>query len=423
LNCGIDKTSMKSAKLFSLFIPFLIFSCSKKDNNNGSGGGNTNTFDAEITVMANDMKQVIQGFGCATVFRPSNTSLTADEADRLFGKGNNQVGLNILRIRIATDAFWRSLELANAKAAIQHGAKVIASPWSPPPGMKTNNNLIGGSLITDSSAGYAKYLNDFAGYMTANGAPLYAVSVQNEPDISVNYESCDWTAAQIRDFLKNYGQLITNALVIAPESFNNNQVFTNLILNDAGAATNLDIIGGHIYGGGITENLVAKNKGKEVWMTEHLDTNITYTASLNTAVEIHDCLTKANFNAYIWWYGKRFYGPIGEDGLVTKRGYVMSQFARFITAGSVRLGTSANTSPEVLVSAYDNNGKKTIVAINNSPNNIQQKINISGGSTGDYMPYATTADKNVIQGGKITSNNNSFTYTLAPYSVNTFVEQ
>ena len=326
-------------KYFLLVLCLSILSCSKKDSNAGNSGNNNNTFtfDAEVTIQANDTKQVIEGFGCATVFIPASTSLSASDLDHLFGNSANEVGLNILRIRLASDNGWRAIELANAKGAIQRGAKVLATPWSPPANMKTNNNNVGGSLITDSSASYAKYLNDFADYMSANGAPIYAMSIQNEPDITVNYESCNWTAEQMRDFLKNYGQLITSTKVLAPESFHNDQNFTNTILNDSAAASHVNIVGGHIYGSGIIENTEAENEGKEVWMTEHLDTNITYTADLNTAVEIHNCLTQANFSAYIWWYGKRFYGPIDDNGNITKRGYVMSQFARFIAPGSVRL--------------------------------------------------------------------------------------
>ena len=165
---------------------------------------------------------MIQGFGCATVFAPPNTpAYTPADFDRLFGSANGQVGLTVLRIRVASDNAWRIVELDHAKAAISRGARVIASPWSPPASMKTNNNIIGGSLKADSGAAYAKYLNDFANYMATNGAALYAVSIQNEPDISVNYESCDWTADAMRSFLKDHGHLITSTKVIAPESFNN----------------------------------------------------------------------------------------------------------------------------------------------------------------------------------------------------------
>jgi glucuronoarabinoxylan endo-1,4-beta-xylanase len=412
----------KGAVLATMISVLLLF-CSKK---NGTSGGNNPPppAEAEISILASETHQVIEGFGAATVFRPPGSALNADELDRLFGKAAGQVGLNILRIRITEDATWRSYELTNSKGAIQRGAKVIATPWSPPARWKTNNNLIGGSLIADSGAAYAKYLNNFADYMSANGAPIYAVSVQNEPDIQVSYESCDWTSAQMKSFLKNFGQFVTSTKLIATESFNNNQSFTNDVLSDAAAATNVDIVGGHIYGGGIVENTVAANLGKEVWMTEHLDTNITYKDNLATAIEIHNCLTKANFSAYIWWYAKRFYGPIGEDGLTTKRGYMMSQFSRFIPVGSVRIGTGLNSSADVLVSAYiTNGGKKIIIAINNFDGVVNQKFTFGGAVVMEMVPYTTSNNKNAEVGTKVAVTNNAFSFPLPALSVTTFVEQ
>lgn len=419
------KIFIKMQKLLSgaVLLLFLSF-CSRKSNNPVNNP--PPAVNAEITIFGNDNKQVIQGFGCATVFNPPNTTpYTAEEFDRLFGSGNGQVGLNILRIRIASDDAWRATELNHAKWAIQRGARILASPWSPPASMKTNGSIIGtgGKLIADSAAAYAKYLNDFALYMAANGAALYAVSVQNEPDWEPSYEGCVWTAEEMTNFIKNHGAQITATRLMAPELVNNNQTYVNTILSDDGAAANLDIVGTHLYGGGIVENALAKNKNKEVWMTEHLDTNITYTANLNTAVEIHDCLTKANFSAYIWWYGKRFYGPIGQDGLVTKRGFIMSHFARFISPGSVRLGASENSISGVFISAYKNGNKKVIVAINNRGTEVKQKITVQNAVMNEVIPYTTTALINVSAGSKITAANNSFTCSLPPYSITTFVEQ
>ncbi|MBL7740796.1 MAG: hypothetical protein JNK14_16370 [Chitinophagaceae bacterium] len=407
--------------LLYLFFAVIVLSCSKKSNT----GGTTNTVvNAEVTILAGETNQVIQGFGCATVFAPPNTSpLTNEEFDRLFGSGNGQVGFNFLRIRIASDDAWRATELNHAKAAILRGAKVFASPWSPPARMKTNNNIVGGKLIADSAAGYARYLNDFAVYMAANGAPLYAVSVQNEPDWEPSYEGCVWTATEMRDFLKNQGALVTATRLMAPELVNNNQTYVNTILSDDAAVANLDIVGTHLYGGGLVENALAKSKGKEVWMTEHLDTNVTYNANLNTAIEIHECFTKANFSAYIWWYGKRFYGPVGQDGAVTKRGYVISQFARFIKEGAIRLGSSANTRNDVLISAYKNGTKKVVVAINWGTNDVKQKISFQGADAASVIPYVTTSSKNAEQGSAVALTANSFTYTLPSKSVATFVEQ
>ncbi len=407
----------------------LLLSCSKK-NSTGGGGGGTPTptpipvYEAQVTILAAESNQVIQGFGCATVFAPpSTTTLTNEEFDRLFGSGAGQVGLNFLRIRIASDDAWRATELNHAKAAILRGAKVFASPWSPPARMKTNNNIIKGKLIPDSAAVYAKYLNDFAIYMAANGAPLYAVSVQNEPDWEPDYEGCVWTATEMRDFLKNQGGLITTTRLMAPELVNNNQTYVNTILSDPGAVANLSILATHIYGGGIIDNPDARAKAKPVWMTEHLDTDTTYTANLNTAVEIYNCFTKANFSAYIWWYGKRFYGPIGQDGIVTKRGYIISQFARFIKEGAIRLGASANTRADVFVSAYKNGTKKVVVAINTSNGQVNQTITFNGASAATVVPYLTSASKNAEQGTTISLSANSFVYVIPPYSVVTFVEQ
>lgn len=411
--------------LLIAFANSLVF-CSKQSNtnNNAGGGGNTPPVEAQVTILAAEAKQVIEGFGCATVFAPPNTTAyTSEEFDRLFGSGNEQIGLSILRIRVATDDAWRATELNHAKWAVSRGARILATPWSPPARMKTNNNLIGGSLIADSGAVYAKYLNDFANYMSTNGAPLYAISVQNEPDWNASYEGCLWTADQMRDFLKNHGHLITSTKLMAPELVNNNQNYINTILSDNAAVSNLDMIGTHIYGGGVVENSTAKSLNKEVWMTEHLDTNYSYTASINTAVEIYDCLTKANFSAYIWWYGKRFYGPIGQDGMVTKRGFIMSHFSRFIKPGSVRLGVSSNSKPEILISAFRNGTKKIIVAINTSSVTVNQKITIQDGTATQVVPYTTTELKNVEQSVAISVTNNIFNYNLPANSITTFVEQ
>jgi glucuronoarabinoxylan endo-1,4-beta-xylanase len=173
----------------------------------------------------------------------------------------------------------------------------------------------------------------------------------------------------------------------------------------------------------MVENQIAINKGKEGWMTEHLDTLSTYAASLNTAVEIHDCFTKANFSAYIWWYGKRFYGLIGQDGAVTKRGYVVSQFSRFIKEGATRLGSTSNSRAEVLISAYKNGAKKVIVAINSGPVDIRQKISFQGASAVSVIPYLTNSSKNVEQGPAVSITDNSFFYTVPSKSIVTFVEQ
>jgi glucosylceramidase len=75
------------------------------------------------------------------------------------------------------------LPLLRTALALNPQLKVIGSPWSPPAWMKTSGSLIGGRLIDDPRiyAAYAQYFVKFVqGYQGA-GVPIYAVTVQNEP--------------------------------------------------------------------------------------------------------------------------------------------------------------------------------------------------------------------------------------------------
>ncbi|HVQ90126.1 MAG TPA: discoidin domain-containing protein, partial [Mycobacteriales bacterium] len=75
------------------------------------------------------------------------------------------------------------LPLLRQALALNPALKVIATPWSPPAWMKTNQSLIGGRLIDDPAiyAAYARYFVRFVQAYAAAGVPIYAVTPQNEP--------------------------------------------------------------------------------------------------------------------------------------------------------------------------------------------------------------------------------------------------
>lgn len=89
------------------------------------------------------------------------------------------------------------VSIAAAARASRLGATVMATPWTPPPNMKSNDGTVAGSLNVASYGAYADHLLAFRDFMQSSGVPLYAISVQNEPDIEVTYESCDWTAGEL----------------------------------------------------------------------------------------------------------------------------------------------------------------------------------------------------------------------------------
>lgn len=381
------------------------------------------TFNIRVSVSSSaiiyldSLRQVISGFGAANIllWRPD---MTVDERDKAFGADEGQIGLTILRLRIPPDANSFSVNIPTAQAANSRGVKIIASPWSPPASMKTNNSTIGGRLRESSYAAYAAHLKSFADFMASNGVPLHAISIQNEPDVQVTYESCDWNASEMLKFVKENAPAIGTD-IFAPESFNFNHAISDAILNDSTAASHLAFIGGHIYGGGLSSYPLAESKGKEFWMTEHLVLDTTWTAVLATGKEINDCMN-VGMSAYIWWYIVRFYGPIKEDGNVSKRGYVMSQFARFVRPGYFRV-FATNPQRQIYITAYRDAAKVVIVAINLRSQAVEQTFLLKDGDAISFTPYVTSSSKNCIQESDITVFSKIFTTTLEPSSITTFV--
>jgi glucuronoarabinoxylan endo-1,4-beta-xylanase len=365
----------------------------------------------------NSTRQLIRGFG--SVSMPDwIPDLTSDQIYKAFGIDSGQIGLSILRLRIPFDSTKFNLEVPTAKLAKSLGVTIIASPWTPPAWMKSNNNIVGGRLNDDAYDDYAAHLKSFADYMAGNDAPLYAISVQNEPDVSVDYESCDWNASQMLKFVK-YNAPSIGIKIIIPESYNQSRIISDAILNDPAGAANISIIGMHLYGGSLTSYPLAASKGKEYWMTEHLDLNTDWLNVLATAKEIDNCMYYG-MNAYIWWYIRRFYGLIDDDGNVTKRGYIMSQYARFIRPGFYRVDATSNPQELVFATAYKSNSKLIIVSINEGKS-IKQTYIIENSRFNSFTPYTTSVSKNCEKGEAIPVSAGRFNTMLNSSSITTFV--
>lgn len=369
-------------------------------------------------VQLNSPRQTIRGFGAANIVG-WRRDMTAKEITAAFNSGDGQLGFTILRLRVPSDSNAFSEQVTTAKAASRLGALIIASPWSPPAWMKTNKGLIGGRLRQECYDDFARYLNSFVEYMAGQGAPLYAISVQNEPDVTVNYESCDYDSEAMLMFMRENASSI-GTRVMAPEGFNLNHSLSDPILNDPVAAANLGMICGHIYGGGLGEYPLAREKGKEVWMTEHLVLETDWANVLATGKEIHDCMV-AGMSAYVWWYLVRYYGPIDENGTVTKRGYVMSHFARFVRPGFRRIEVTENPQPAVHLSAYQEGAHVVIIALNMGTTTAEHPISLSGGAVPAFSPYVTTASKDCVEGSAISAGSGQFTVQLEPSSITTLV--
>ena len=386
---------------------------------------------SDVTVNLSAEKQEMRGFG-GMVHTGWQSDLTAAQRETAFGNGNGQLGFSILRIHVDENSSNWSKEVATAKSAIAHGGIVFASPWNPPTSMQekfTRNGTANQTRLKyDQYSAYAQHLNNFVKYMKDNGAPLYAISVQNEPDYAHTWTW--WTPQEMLNFMKNNAGSITGAKVIAPESFQYLKNMSDPILNDSTALANMDILGAHFYGTSVSNMPYSlfqqKGAGKELWMTEvyvpnsDADSADRFPEALDVAYNMHNGIVEGNFQAYVWWYIRRSYGPMKEDGTMSKRGAMMAQYSKFVRPGYVRVDATKNPNTNVFVSAYKGDGKAVVVAINKSSSAVSQKINLQGASSvSKISSWVTDGSKNVAAATSYTGT--SFTAQLPAQSVTTFV--
>ncbi|MCW3789001.1 glycoside hydrolase [Plebeiibacterium sediminum] len=372
----------------------------------------------QISLNTNSIYQTISGFGAANGIWGSY--LNPSEMELALGMGDDALGLSIFRVRLPSDKnSWAGL-VDIIKDANSRGVTVLASPWSPPAAWKTNNSTNGGKgvdggarLLKEHYQDFANYINEYIEYMASNGAKVDVVSIQNEPDYEVDYEGCEYSVDEMHDFVKNYAGVITGARVVAAESFNTKHSYTDAILNDADAVNNIDIVGGHIYGSGLEPYPLVATKGKELWMTEHLlnlgsggnpenwteatGQDVIWDETMDMLNEIHTAMTY-NWNAYIWWYARRFYSFLGDGlngttpGEILKRGYAMSQYSKFIRPGYVRINATSSSS-DVKITAYKGDNKVVYVALNTGNSSYRLVVD-NLGSSDTAQSYETSLNKN-----------------------------
>lgn len=92
-----------------------------------------------------------------------------------------------------------------ARAIAGDGLRLFASPWSPPGWMKTTGMMNrGGKLRPECRDAWAQCYVRFIRAYEAEGVPIWGVTVQNEPAASQPWDSCEYTAEEERDFIRDH---------------------------------------------------------------------------------------------------------------------------------------------------------------------------------------------------------------------------
>src|SRR4051794_40304754 len=107
------------------------------------------------------------------------------------------------------------LPLLRQARALNPNLKIMGTPWSPPAWMKTNGSLVGGRFIDDQRYydAYARYFVRFVKDYGRAGAPVDALTLQNEPQnrYPSGYPGMDFRDTEEARLVKTLGPKLRQA--------------------------------------------------------------------------------------------------------------------------------------------------------------------------------------------------------------------
>ncbi len=343
---------------------------------------NNDVLAAAATVDTSEVHQTMEGFGASVaweVWQLYNHSEKSEVYNYIF----KELGLDILRLRNIYEnvgeeyIFGLYGEIVDSFYSLsENEPKIMISSWSPPADLKSNDNLVGGTLKNEGGeyvyGDFAEYwVNSLDSFAAVGIVPDY-ISVQNEPDWFRDHETCRLEPTE-NDTSAGYDQaldsvyqrfqgLVSPPIILSPEvlsiGYNSFQNYASQFNHD-----HVDGYAYHLYHGGdgnvnpdaFNSNLTAianSYTGKPIFQTEY-DKGDWF----NTAWLMHNCLVHGNVSGYLYW--ALVWGPAGKP-LVTLDGssytinqvyWAFRQYSKAIHYGWKRVGADVNAD-SLRISAY-----------------------------------------------------------------------
>jgi glucosylceramidase len=305
---------------------------------------------------------------------------------------------------VAHDLKYRIPFIKAALAAAGKNFTLFASPWSPPAWMKSNTNMLhGGKLKPECADAWANYYARFIKAYDAEGINIWGVTVQNEPLANQTWESCIYTAAEERDFLKDHlGPTLARAGLggkkILIWDHNRDLLYerARVVLDDPQAAKYVWGVAFHWYVADAFENVRRVHEA-------YPKVNLLFTEACNypyEAARVNEWHWGENYgksmindfnNGAVGWtdwnvlldekggpnhVGNYCYAPIIGDTTTGKLTYMNSyyylgHFSKFIRPGARRI-ISSTTLDELLTTAFINPDGTIVVVVMNSGNQSQK---------------------------------------------------
>jgi glucosylceramidase len=384
-----------------------------------------------IRVDAQDTRQSMVGFGAsitdASAWLIQGMAPDARDAllGELFGRDGDGIGLSFARLTIGASDFSRShyslddtpdnaadpqlrhfsiapnladvVPVTRAALAINPQLKVMASPWSAPAWMKSNRSLIQGTLDPHSYDAFARYLLKYVDAYAAQGIPIWALTVQNEPDFEpTSYPGMRFNAPARARFIGDHlGPLLAARGKTAPLLFDWDHNWSKPheplgVLNDPKANRYVNAVAWHCYEGtpDAQSPVHAAFPDKDVYQTECsggdweplISGGLTLQARrLIIASVRHDARGVLFWNLALDQHGGPHAGGCdtcrGVVDIDTRTGnitrtdeyYALAHASRFVPPGAHRVGSSEEVDGVDNVAFVNPDGGRVLVVTNSTP--------------------------------------------------------
>ena len=421
-----------------------------------------------IAVDPDKSYQQVIGFGAAMTDASAYLINRMSASDReallqdLFGRDNG-IGLSFMRVPMgASDFSMRhygyddvpasqtdstldhfsiepdravKLPLIRRALAINPQLKVMASPWSVPGWMKSTNSLIAGTLLPRFYDSFADYFVKFIRAYEAEGVPIYAISLQNEP----NYEPANYpgmlldAAARARVIGDHLGPRFARAgihTLIWDWDHNWDLPQQPLdVLADTNARKYIQGVAWHCYAGDVSAQSTVHDvyPDKDAYFTECSGGEWSPKFADNLKWFVQTLIIGATRNwarGVLLWnlaldenYGPHLGGCGNCRGVVTINSatgkytrnveyYALAHASKFVHPGAHRLGLSSSDSILSSVAFRNEDGTKVVIVLNAGKAETLFGLRWGPASFSQGAPYPR---------------NEAFAYTLPSGSVATFV--
>jgi glucosylceramidase len=397
-----------------------------------------NPSSSEIQVDESQTGQTMDGFGgaltgaSAQLIHAMGAAEQAALLQELFATDGTNIGISYLRISIGASDLndhvfsYDDLPAGQTDTALAHftldpdrtalipvlkkilainpAMKILSSPWSPPVWMKTNGSSIGGNLRPNYYRAYAQYFVKYVQQMTAEGIPIDAITIQNEPLYGGNNPSMLMSADEQALFIKTalgpafVQSGITTKIIVYDHNADRTD-YPMAIYRDSAASRYVDGAAFHLYGGNITSvgNVHYSYPDKNLYFTEYWVgapgdfaadipwhvRNLIIGAPNNWCRNVIEWNLASDPTQSIHTPGgcSQCLGAVTISGSTVTRNpayYIIAHAAKFVRPGSVRIQSSFPSGlPNVAFKVPG--GKRVLIVLNDTQ--TRQTFKIAGGPT------------------------------------------